>query len=930
MSGKMTNLKISLINLLLSLIFSLLSHIAQIRADESMDSEPIECIPVGSLVTVKQSKVSFKYGLKSRRVLISYESPVDGKVSEGWASVQSAQGYTILSPVMDVCCNNTRWGSTRPIFRLCGHAAHLGCVARHVASIHQKAEQEAPFDGRFAAEIGDGEFLCPLCKQLSNIVVPVQENEKVEEKTGFVQSSTSERMEDRLESLTSSLKNPNQISLVDERKKIAMKQYGNYLYQAMEVTSWNKNPFKNPWHNILVSWDFKEDLADESDNGTASIGDILPLFRQLHISWSATGHLAASAEASARGIRKSGFEPPTSDPWTDFNEDCKDTHPILLELRRTMVATASLFDVVSVSIFEQLSVKGGENQDFIPIVGNLLSDIISGKYWTNEPNEISTPWKVLTALLASIPCHVSRDETLDTRHQARATAAQIWSVKNGNSTRVMTDEGDFKESPHPSPSAPKCIRSIPDYNDVLKGGWGTMDLNKAVTEKNSIFRPAFASGFLYMPLLAWDLNTLAGALFSSLLSSKNLSQQTFGDVGRILLIARIIQVIVTPNIFEMHQESQGLEAELNVKKENDAIKSLIQHCNSFLHPNNKSTLVKEDSSDHFVMSLSFAILPFARTLTLLLRGAFSAARHKGIGINDKLEDFVLDEDTMYIEDGFYFLQKLGCPLPSELFDSIAESSNDENKFWAKLINNWMNAIASFDAYHGSQGFYLDYNKEKQSWQQVKPSTNANKKLKSEKHVHQSSGDHNDSTATSTMNVETSVDSEIQMNGNIEDMVDVDDMSVDNPMPHFQFDAVDSPIDRSVVFEDVEDVDEDSAEDFPDVFGLPSLPSQPSHDNSIINQNDEDSVCVSCDLEDDIPDNDELCADISGATIIPFQPSVLGHKNPGPGPRGSSLDYSLASTVMCDLSHLGSVHNNGRFNFCTATFTSANEKITLIG
>ena len=881
------------------------------RSSESMDSEPVKCIPVGSLVTVQKSRVSFEYGLTARRVFIRYISPADGNAFEGWASVQSAQGYTILSPLIDICNNNSRWGTTRPIFRLCGHAAHLGCVDRHVASIHQKAEQETPFDGRFAAEIIDGEFLCPLCKQLSNIVVPVQENEKPEEKSLPESCSIESKMEDRLLSLSSLLKESMHISRINESMKIAMKQYGNYLYQAMEVTSWHKSKqLKNPWHRSLKSWDFKEDLPDGDENPTKSIGDILPLLRQLHISWSATGHLAASSEASARGIRKAGFEPPTSDPWTDFNEECKDTHPTLLELRRTIIATTSLFEVVSLSIHEQLATTNKEDTNLIQIVGTFLSDILCGECWTNEVNSDSSEWRVLNSLLASIPCHVSRDESLSVRHEARATAAQIWSLKNGKSIDAETaSEGNDKESSLPSPSVPKCIRNIPDYKDILNDDWGTMDLHEGISSKKKVFKPVFASGFLYMPLLSWDLNTFAGAIFSSLLSTQNLSQQSFGDAAKILLVARIVQVITTPIVFKGPQESHSLEADLDIEKENEAIKFLVAHCNSFLHPNTKN--IEKDSCDLSVTTISHAILPFARTLFLLLRGAFSAARQKGYVFNWSLEDFVLDEDAMYIEDGFYFMQKLNCPLPSELSDSISDINNSDSNFWANLINNWIIAIVSFDAYHGSLGSHLDYNSEKQSWHHIEPTRNSNKKLKSEKQAEELIENH-EATENSNMQVDNEQVIEAATPTN-NDIHMGDEMSVDNQVTHFQFDDMDSPLNGSVGFEDINGIDDNSG-DLPDVFGLPSLPSQPSQDTSILNQNDEESVSATSDIEDDIPDDDELCANISSATIIPFQPSVLGNKKPGPGPRGSLLDFSLASTVMCDLSHLGSVHCDGKFRF----------------
>ena len=266
-----------------------------------MDSEPLDCIPVGSLVTVVKGKVTPKYGLKSRRVFVRYISPVNGKVSEGWASVQSAQGYTILSPLSDLCYTNSRWGSTRPIIKLCGHAAHLGCVHAHVASIHQKAEQDTPFDGRFAAEIGDGEFLCPLCKQLSNIVVPV-ESDKNGQKPYLYTKIPDGNMINRFGVLKKVLAGGAQDAHMSENKKIAVKQYGAYLYQAMQVTSWDrKKSHRYQWHRSLKSWDYREENEFEINGG--NVGDILPLLRQLHIAWSAAGHGAAAAEGR-RGVQE--------------------------------------------------------------------------------------------------------------------------------------------------------------------------------------------------------------------------------------------------------------------------------------------------------------------------------------------------------------------------------------------------------------------------------------------------------------------------------------------------------------------------------------------------------------------------------------------------------------------------------------------------
>ena len=97
-----------------------------------MDSEQLVCLPTGSVVTVAESVVSEKYDILSRRVLVRHvnKDPLTGveKVSEGWASVQSSEGYVILSPLSSLCYTNTRWGSTRPVIRQCLQAPHSKCV----------------------------------------------------------------------------------------------------------------------------------------------------------------------------------------------------------------------------------------------------------------------------------------------------------------------------------------------------------------------------------------------------------------------------------------------------------------------------------------------------------------------------------------------------------------------------------------------------------------------------------------------------------------------------------------------------------------------------------------------------------------------------------------------------------------------------------
>ena len=128
-----------------------------------MDSAPLACLPQGSIVTVLKAKISSNYDLLSRRVFVRFDGPTKIQpyrqtATEGWASVESSQGYVILAPLKELCYNNSRWGSTRPIVRQCGHAAHLGCVETHCLSLHQRSAADQPFDGRFAANVDEGEF----------------------------------------------------------------------------------------------------------------------------------------------------------------------------------------------------------------------------------------------------------------------------------------------------------------------------------------------------------------------------------------------------------------------------------------------------------------------------------------------------------------------------------------------------------------------------------------------------------------------------------------------------------------------------------------------------------------------------------------------------------------------------------------------------
>lgn len=262
-----------------------------------MDSEQLVCLPTGSIVTVAESSVSEKYDILSRRVLVRHVSrdPTTGaeKVSEGWASVQSSEGYVILSPLWTLCYSNTRWGSTRPVIRQCGHAAHSKCVEQHILSLHSRAAGDQPYDGRFAANIDDGEFLCPLCKQLSNIVVPrdgcarkdaVDDEETSERPTKSVRLSM-DTQQSLSPDVPASLRNE-AILNADEISKVgreAIDEFGSRLYQAMIVPWERASPAKKRkqrvWDSAVIGWDYenKEDEDEDDDEASSDGGPVLRL-----------------------------------------------------------------------------------------------------------------------------------------------------------------------------------------------------------------------------------------------------------------------------------------------------------------------------------------------------------------------------------------------------------------------------------------------------------------------------------------------------------------------------------------------------------------------------------------------------------------------------------------------------------------------------
>ena len=939
--------------------------------------------------------------LQSRRVLVKLlgsHNEMD-EITQGWASIQSKDGYIILSPLSSLCYSNTRWGSTRPVFRLCGHAAHLRCVEQHTLSLHQRAAGNQPYDGRFSANIQDGEFLCPLCKQLSNIIIPEDAcidasgsslcpqspTAMSEVKEGF-EIVKSDMIASAPPADTTLIRNilTRQCSLVtseNSSKTIeATRRFGSNLMQAMKLSreySDALEELKSKWHAALRRWDFEDEGESSVTPGTAQIGSCLRLMRQLLISWSAVGHSAAAAESSGRGIQQVVFGEVTYasiDPWTNFSSKSRDSHPMLIELRRILSATSSLVDVVALELGEQLADKETESQKHVmSVVGSLLSDILVGNNWTiNSTNgERDNQWQLVTPLIASILCHVSKEDTLALKLEARSVAASMWAITGSqhlpqeSSSNQMDVDSSFggmegieevevdqvghvgsqesdtiiaarsKDTHHahaPSilPPKPLCVyRAEKHLSNELVSNWGTLspfqlEFQTKDGETKLPFRPAVASGFLYVPLLAWDLNTFAGALFSALLSNPGSEQGVSSfeliQSSKLLITARLIQVLSTPDGFLLTKSEGDDEFDYSdgedecwddskKKSEASAINDLLLTCRKYIQNSKKpSQQVHELNDASLLKNVGNAILPFARSLILVLRASTSIIRQRMRRVTSSrsseetkadeiVSSLIENSDNMTNEDGLKLLELFGAPLPSEI---TSQSS------WNSLVDQWLRSFVAFESCHGTRGQGMVFDKCSNSWirsERSHPSPAAKRAANG----NGSSPCHKKRDVSSFRNLH--VDSSpgavevarLHIEPRHQNQEDGDD-NMSHPDADEEIGILSDEFAASSD-EELEHVDEMDID----------------QSNGMTNHSQPDAVDF--DMEDDNSDKDEAnCeeelnfASVSESAIIPYQSSISGTQPVGPGPRrsgGDMFEYKIANRLMKDLSHLGMIHIPGK-------------------
>lgn len=924
----------------------------QLRKTQAMDSEPLVCLPTGSIVTVLSTTVSDKYDVLSRRVFVrhfEHGSTGEENATEGWASVQSSEGYVILSPLSNLCFSNTRWGSTRPIIKQCGHAAHLKCVETHTLSLHQRAAGEQPYDGRFAANIDDGEFLCPLCKQLSNILIPrdrcARDLSKSKDTGGKKDKMETGEGPKGLESLKSALTKPRPSSS-DNYSTIgqkALRQFGAHLLQGMTVpwerATATKKRKQQRWHRAISRWDY-EDPDQFMDDGSG-VKDLMSLLRQQHIAWSALGHGAASAEASSRSVHEAtpfGVLSQTSDPWSKYTPESKDSHPMLMELRRTMTAASGLFDVLLNEMESALS--SGRPSDGFSIIGSCLGDILLGESWmlrippsdTKESDvEKMINWSQLTALLSATPCHVARDGMLSQRHEARACAAAMWAVK-GIGAELADEMASQNRSDEVTnePPTPLAIRQILTRTDSslpkLTQGWGTMNPSTAGSSRELPlpFRPGIAASFLYTPLLAWDMNTLAGSIFATMLGNGVDSLPTSTDLllaARTLLVGRMVQAMITPLGFELGPDDDDedylldfwLEPEIDI--EGKALSELYVYCNGFITSKSFDINVSVAARDETVVpskyhgSIGRAILPFARSLVLLLRACFSGIRQrqKKGGTDDtkenlvdkKLEQTLLNDELMTYEDGLLILRELGGPLPSFIM-SQAPNVGDTEMTWRSLIQRWLLAVKGFELHHGSRGNNMI--------SLIDPSITfksipVQEPTKTEEHA--------GPTDTDSYGGDNAVD--------LEDSGDEDQIMLEADADHVEVlaqDALGDLMERPVMVDDMEmeNSEEEMVGFAEQALGEPmSGIARNSAGTELLDDSSEDGSFEGGSAAGlRLRDSEKEFAFVSRSSVIPHQPSMLGIEIIGPGTRGVPFEVESASLIMRDLSHLALIHRKGEF------------------
>jgi hypothetical protein len=678
----------------------------------------------------------------------------------------------------------------------------------------------------------------------------------------------------------------------------AIMDFGMHLYSAMSLSEKQQ---QSQWRAALQKWDYEENDDAGPHSDSLKVGNILLLLRQQLIAWAAFGHGACAAEAGARAVEEVspfGTMSQTNDPWVGFSNSNKDTHPMLLELKRTLTGASGLLAVLSLEMRDKLAQRDTYENE-ICIVGACLADILEGQSWIltakaaklNQSSAAAALWSEVSALTASMPCHVARDGVLLQRCEARATAAAMWALKGTGSMSRLKDEA-------PTPLA--INRLLEAGLAPMPRGWGTLNpyvgvnsYNEKIDELRTPFRPAVASSYLYKPLLVWDLYSLAGAVFTSVLATDVMFLPTSAEllnITQVLLVGRLVQAIATPTgidlsgAYEVDDEPCWTAAEM--QSEGESLSKLVAYCRCMIRKKSLESSpdmseTTDDPPEHLLSVLGLAILPFARALILMLRAASAVVRERKSKLYGKasvtcnlLESIICNQELMTSEDGFHLLKEIKGPTPSSLIDLSGT--------WKDLIDCWLISAIGFEMHHGSVG--------RSSLPMAGSSTLA-PLHKQQPDVQPDAADKTLAAALTNGNMDVdSADQNVSLiRGTIDILMDEDDDD-----SHF-----------IVAHGDAEDMDSEE-EMIPIPFVRRNLGIVPGPTvSSIDSAESEDNS--SSGSEDDIVESDRDFAHVSRSPILPYQPCTLGVENIGPGRQGAMFEFAAASAVMSDLSHLGLLH-----------------------
>ncbi len=83
----------------------------------------------------------------------------------GWATILDC-----LVPLKTFAWSE--WGRARPHVSLCGHAIHIKCWDAYYALTSQRCESDVMHRMKMSVNLNRSEFLCPMCKRISNLLVP--------------------------------------------------------------------------------------------------------------------------------------------------------------------------------------------------------------------------------------------------------------------------------------------------------------------------------------------------------------------------------------------------------------------------------------------------------------------------------------------------------------------------------------------------------------------------------------------------------------------------------------------------------------------------------------------------------------------------------------------------------------------------------------